>query len=551
MSKTVLSHVICKSFIWWIGNFPALSMRRALKSPQFFGRIALSNLCGILLILALLLGTTTGECAVTEQPSPPPEPVPVAPGPPPAPQERILSPIPRQFDWMHREVRPNPLLESILGLLSLREVPPRLLMSISLDEEYSDNFLLRERDREEEYRTRLTIGTVYRMESERSFVSLANSISGTYEARAEESSFAFAKLSLNAGHQLPRLSLALSESFIRSDEVDDATPTGVRRERRTFSSNSVSPQLRYQLTPTTAINGAYINTLVWNEDQGRDDADPIAGDQGRIGGNSVSHSFTTGLLHRFTRSLSGGVNYTFTTVDSEEAADTQSHAASADIAYSINPKTNASFRTFGTVNDRRNGATGVGTAEADSLIYGTSFGVRRQLTTFLAAFASLGPTVVDREGRPTRLFPNWQVSLDGALPITRRTSLSLSTQQRIENTAGDIDDVGLVQSQSAMLTLTHSISRDLLASVFADFTRTELLEDIATGVATQEKEVTFWSAGTRISYAFTPVWSLAMEYRHRRRDSDVPTGNLNGTGLAGKYDENRVTFSLSAAFPIF
>jgi hypothetical protein len=53
---------------------------------------------------------------------------------------------------------------------------------------------------------KLSLGTAYRLERERSFLSLANNISATYDARAEEN-FGYVNLSLNAGHQLGRLSL--------------------------------------------------------------------------------------------------------------------------------------------------------------------------------------------------------------------------------------------------------------------------------------------------------------------------------------------------------
>jgi hypothetical protein len=55
---------------------------------------------------------------------------------------------------MHRTARPNPFLES---LLPLREVTPHLLMLTSLVEEYSENFFLRDRDRQEEYRMSLNL----------------------------------------------------------------------------------------------------------------------------------------------------------------------------------------------------------------------------------------------------------------------------------------------------------------------------------------------------------------------------------------------------------
>jgi hypothetical protein len=40
--------------------------------------------------------------------------VPLPARPPPSFQEQLLAPIPTQFDWIQREVRPNPMLETLL-----------------------------------------------------------------------------------------------------------------------------------------------------------------------------------------------------------------------------------------------------------------------------------------------------------------------------------------------------------------------------------------------------------------------------------------------------
>jgi opacity protein-like surface antigen len=526
-------------------------MFRTCKVPVFTPTIAFTHFWVSLLLMTILLWTT-GEGGSSEQPSASVEPVPVAPGPLPPPQEQLLTPIPKQFDWMRREVRPNPLLEPIL---QLRQVTPRLLMSISLIEEYSDNFFLSATDAQDVYRTSLNLGTVYRVESGRSFVSLANSMRGSYDAGAGQGAFAFANLSLNAGYELPRFSLALSESFLRSDEPEDATPVGVQRQRQPFSQNIVTPQLRYALTPTTALNGAYTNTLVWTGSVEQDNADPLARNQGSAAENSVSHAISAGLQHQISRALSGGASYTFTLTNRQDSGDTQSNAASADLAYIINPRTTASFRAFGTLIDQSQGASDINTGETDAQIVGTTFGVRRQLTSALAAFVAVGPTLVKREDLPTRVFANWQIGLDGILPITRSSSLSFSTQQSINDTAGDINDVGLVSSRSATLTLNHWFSRDLLASMFATVTQTEMLENIATDVSTQGQDFLNWRTGVRFSYALAPLWSLSATYRYQHNDSDVPNGNVNGSangiGLGGNYSENRVIFSLTAAFPVF
>lgn len=479
----------------------------------------MTGTCAALVYLALLL-VTVGAGALAQAPPAPPEPVPAISGPPPSPQERLLSPIPGLFNWMSREVRPNPLLEA---LMDLREGAPQLFMSASLAEEYSDNFFQTERDRREGYRTSGVFGTVYHLEDGRRFVSLANSISANYEARSEQSHVAFANLSLNAGYQLPRVSLALSDSFIRSDTLDDATPSGLRRERRTFWRNSVSPQMRYALTPLTAADLAYTNTLVRNEDQ---DA-----------GNTTSHAFTTGFQHRFSRLLQGSVRYTFITADTEGAFETHSHNASADLVYSLERRTSVSLRAFGTVIDRSAGGT-------DSRIYGASLGVRRQLTSFLSVFTAVGPIVLGRQGQAQRVFVNWQANLDGALPFPGmpHTSLTFSAQQNVNDTVNEVDNVGLVLRRSVTLRLHHAASRYLHASLFVTYFRTELLETIGTPESVRGRKDNFWNAGASVSYALTRVVSLSCNYQYRRRESNLPCGD---------FDENRLTLALSAGFPVF
>jgi hypothetical protein len=178
--------------------------------------------------------------------------------------------------------------------------------------------------------------------------------------------------------------------------------------------------------------------------------------------------------------------------------------------------------------------------------------VRRQLTSFLGAFVAVGPTLSDPENGAKRLFVNWQVSLDGALPITRQTSLTLSTTQSINETAGDISDVGLVLSRSATMSLNHQFSRDLLGSIFATYAQTQPLENISTnGQSLQNSNFTLWNTGVTASYALTRILSLTARYRYQHGNSPVSGAAADGTQLGGNYAENRFTVTLSAAFPAF
>ena len=191
---------------------------------------------------------------------------------------------------------------------------------------------------------------------------------------------------------------------------------------------------------------------------------------------------------------------------------------------------------MGCITDRSEGGT-------DSVSYGTSFGIRRQLTSFLGVFVSIGTTVFDRQGRDPRAYPTWQVALDGALNISRRTSLTLTSQQSIDDTSDEVDSVGIVQRQGVTLSLNHTFTQTLLGTMFVNFTRTEQLEgNVGTSESTPGRDDNFWSAGARASYVLSRAVSLSLEYLHEHRAS---------TEAGGDFDENRLTLSISSGFAVF
>jgi Putative beta-barrel porin 2 len=471
-------------------------------------------------LFVLLISLSTAVHA--QDPSPAAAPVPVLASPPPSSQERLLVPVPPQFDWIQREVRPNPLLET---LLTLQDRPARLFMSATLAEEYSDNFSQGGGDANgsDEYRTILNLGTVYRLDNGQSFVSLANSISANYQARAEDSDIGFANLSLNVGHQMPRLSLALSENFVRDDDTGLSSDSGVRRGRRTFLRNRISPQMRYAFSRLTSMAFAYTNTIVLSE--GGVDAD-----------DAIGHAIATSLQHQFSRFFTGNTSYTFTTHNSDGGADSQSHRAAVDFGYLIDRRSSLIWQLFGLITDRSDGGT-------DSHSYGASFGIRRQLTSFLGAFVSVGATVLDREAEDPCVFMTWEAALDGVLPISRHTSLVLSSQQNIGDTADEVDNIGMVLRQAVTLSLNHLFTPTFLATVFVNFTRTEQLEDaVGTTESVRDRDDNFWRAGARAAYALSRVFSLSLVYLYQRRDSTL---------AGGDFDENRLTLALSSGWSIF
>jgi hypothetical protein len=281
--------------------------------------------------------------------------------------------------------------------------------------------------------------------------------------------------------------------------------------------------MRYAFSRLTSATFAYTNTIVLSED-------------GTSADDSLSHAVSTSLEHRFSRLFTGSGSYAFTMNNSDGGADTQSHRAAVDFGYLVDRRTSLLLQLFGLITDRREGGN-------DSHSYGASIGMRRQFTSFLGAFASVGATVFEREDEEPRVFPTWQIALDGALPISRYTTLVLTSQQSIDDTSDDVDNVGMVLRQSVTFRLNHIFMRDFLSAVFVSFIRTEQLEDsVGTTESVRDRDDSFWRAGAQASYALSRVVSLSLVYFYQHRGS---------TQAGGDFDENRVTLSVSSGFSLF
>ena len=207
-----------------------------------------------LLIAVWLMMSSTPGLAQEVPESPRPITIPLQP--PRPPQEQILSPVPQQFDWISRESPFNPLLES---LVELQRTPSSLFMSLTAAEQYSDNFQRTDVDPEENFGTSLILGTVYRRERARRFLSLAGTMGVRYDT-ADQRGEGSINLTLNTGYELSRLALALSDSLTVSDDRFSLSQ-GIESRRSSFLRNAFSPQMRVALSRLTSMTVGYRNTV--------------------------------------------------------------------------------------------------------------------------------------------------------------------------------------------------------------------------------------------------------------------------------------------------
>jgi hypothetical protein len=506
--------------------------RKALPSSQTTCRVRAGRstwlrgvLSPALLSFTLFLTIMAGRPnAQAPPPGPGPAPAPAVPSPletVPAASERILAPVPQQFNWLEREAPSNPLLESLLSLRG----PYRFQVSASVYETASDNFDHLPGDHRVAARTGVVLSTVYRLDRGQDFISLANTVRAFYEVPTDRGEIGFANLIFNAGHQVRPLSFGLTDSFIRDDNTAQSATTSLLRPQQKFIRNTVTPQVRYDITPLTAATLAYTNTVVVDEN----------GNQG----TTISHAVTSGLQHQFSLVLTGNANYTFTTSNGSGASGRDFHRLQTNLAYDFDRTTNGILRAFTLfAQDATPGEI--------SRSYGASIGVRRVLFGTVSLLGSIGPTVYKRQRGSERVRANWNLSLDGPIPLFAIPSLTLTltTDQAVTETTGEVNDVGVVLRQLVAARLSYTPSAYFTAGLLVQYTRNQFLENSTTVGAGQGGTNNLWSTGLTASYALTRIISITGEYRYQRQTSTL-SSNTSTLSNNRDFAENRVTIAVT------
>jgi len=112
--------------------------------------------------------------------------------------------------------------------------------TLSLSEEFTDNYRLSTKRQQSNFRTTLTPGSTILMNGAKTQGSVSATSGFAYDTISGETSMKiFPSLTAAIQHSLtPRLSLTLTDSFDRNDAPTRGESTGLRTERRTFTSNT-------------------------------------------------------------------------------------------------------------------------------------------------------------------------------------------------------------------------------------------------------------------------------------------------------------------------
>jgi hypothetical protein len=417
------------------------------------------------------------------------------------------------------------------GLGALGELMPlfRLRPSVTVSEEYSDNFNLTEQDRKNNFRSTLSPGLLLTINSPLTQGTIRYNFAAAHDTADDEIEYFHSMLAQGTWQANPHWRLSLSDVFTRSDEPADSDRLGLRQDRRTFTANTLTIGSEY-LIGTVATRQGYRWSIFADDD----------------GQETTSHSLSlnASVPAGATNTLSGGYEYltsktsgsdtptdgdsgTSTTGDS----DIMGHQITAAFARRLSASMTAGVSTSYAVRD--------GTSDTDDIKYhlwsAALFG-NYLLPGRFVVDASIGLTGLTPESDDTlgpHLFTATQISYQFA-----RALVSLAFDRGFSETFSEGENFGVVRTEGVMVSFSYPFRPSMSLTANAFYRRNKFTDIGATTTSRRDDRSENW--GGTVGFEWRVVRNVLLELTYRY-DNYSTNGDDN-------YYENRVRVAIGLSF---
>jgi len=421
---------------------------------------------------------------------------------------------------------PGPSQTRIPGAFDTSIIPtgaPRFLFtpSLTLAEQWTDNFFLVDRGRTENFRTSLALGLALLINLPNTQGSISTSLAAAYDTAPDtENVNFFPEFHATVNHTFtPRLNLVVTEDFRRGDDPLFADPNGLRRNREDFITNTLSVSLNW-LVDIFRAQIYYRNLLFFS-----DSSDTISH---IIGGNV---SMPVGALN----TLTGG--YEFSWHDTSANTDTFSNRVYGIFSRQIGTFTNVGLSSsFSWIHSSN-----------DSTLFNISVIASHGIPGGISVSGSVGYGLFDSStaSRPTHLFT---ASLNASYLLPRGI-ITVGVFQDVRQTAEEGQDFGLVTTRAARGSFSYPITPFINGTIHAEYSRNEPLES-----SSNIPSSSILTAGADLSWHITRWLSATLAYLYidRKSDRDTRIGSnpieINQNTFLQNSTENRATLTITATF---
>jgi hypothetical protein len=487
---------------------------------------------------------------------------PGAPGQPPIPSP---GPGPVELTPVVPDTQPVPVIPDtqLIPTLTIPSTPQRafpapafraaltsrftLLPTLTVSEEYTDNFNLSKSNKQSNFRSTVAPGLGLSINS--AFVKglLSYQFAPSYDTATEELALFHSLLGRVLWEATPLWKLTLADTFTRSDQPSEADRLGLRQQRQAFTSNTLSLSSDYLLGRVATRQSYQMSTFTGEE-----------------GDDTTSHtlalSATVPLVQ--TKWITGGNEYLISnTTNGILTTSTTTSGASKDFELTGHKFTAGASRkvtTLRSVGITTSYATRTVTnqnSETEFQLWNEAVFTDYELPARLKFSVSLGVSGLSSDsGASVGPNPSTKSSLSYQFA---RALLSLAVDKGFSETFAEGENFGVVETEGVTGSLSYPITHLLTGSLAGRWRRNKTtgLGNTSLGNQQQNQQNENWGGTLSFGWRLRPGLLLELSYTYTRqvgsdnnRQGTTNTTTNGSIGIDNSYTENRVRAAVNVSF---
>ncbi len=409
--------------------------------------------------------------------------------------------------------------------------------------EYSDNFFQSSSHARDNFRSTLGPGFLLLLNGARTFGSVATTVDLVHDTVENSGDTVKVFPSINAALRYlftPRLSLTVTETFIRNDSPNTVDQLGLRRGRQTFNQNTLGATVDW-LVDQVATQAYYRNVLFFNEDSSNGNGDTGAGASANQN-DQITHILGVNAATRILTDYTLRAGYEFSRTDALNGGgangdnggngDNTSHTVFASAS-----------RQFGLYTTGGLSTTAQFQTEDNTRIYNASVFGAYGLPTGLSLSAAVGYSILQSDERDTEGTVSANVTASYRFS---RAAITVGVLQDFRQTAQQGQNFGTVQTRSYFGSFLYQLTPFINTLVNVTYSENE-----PTGTGNQrggEKQKTL-TYGAGVNWQVLRWLTASLQYQYTKQTGgEAFSNNESGRFGTGDFAENRVTLNLFATF---
>jgi hypothetical protein len=463
----------------------------------------------------------------TNVPAPLPIPVPGAPGLPGTPGYvgvPSLS-LPGAF---------APTITSVRG--ATLEFHPTARVS----EEYTDNFFQTSSHAEDNFRSTLGPGFVMLLNGARTFGSLATTVDLVHDTAKDSGDEIKVFPSLNAAVRYlftPRLSLTITETFIRNDSPNVADQFGLRRGRQTYNTNALGATVDW-LLDRIATQAYYRNVLFFNESGNGSRTNSVGATANQ--NDQITHILGLNASTRIAVDYLVRLGYEFSHTDSLNGNSSDTNGNENNTSHTVFA---SASRQFGLYTTGGLSASAQFQSDNSTRVYNASLFGAYGLPSGVSVSAAVGYSILDSDTQDSDGTVSANVTASYRF---NRAFFSVGVFQDFRQTSQQGQNFGTVQTRSYFGSVLYQWTPFINTTLNVTYSENE---PTGTGNQRSGQSQNTLSYGASVNWQVLRWLSASLQYLYTKQTGGDVFGNTQtGQFGTGDYAENRATLSLFATF---